>query len=146
MCCPYFQPVEPRTRGAGPEAAMLPLGDWWSGACRAAPGAPWDPDEATLRFCNLGYARGGCARFPPADGPDAVRFTMRGDDGVWLRIDYVMERDHHPFAHGALAYSLPGGRLAEPPAGATLQCQAESYAHSYLRRRAASPVTPCTCT
>jgi hypothetical protein len=138
MCCPYFHPLEPQARGAGPEAAALPLGDRWSGVCRAAPDA-WEPDDATLRFCNLGYARSGCARFPQADGPDAVRFTMRGDDGLRLRIYYVVERDHHPWAHGALEYSPADGRLAEAPAGDNLRHQAESYARSYLRRREAKP-------
>ena len=138
MCCPYFHPLEPQSRGAGPEAAALPLGDWWSGVCRAASDS-WEPDDATLTFCNLGYASHGCARFPRADGPDAVRFAMRGDDGLLLRIYYAVERDHHPWAHGTLEYSLAGDRVAESPAGGDLRHQAESYARSYLRRREGRP-------
>src|SRR6185436_3807782 len=103
MACPYFFPVERRSSAVGARDAMLPLGDSWSGLCRAIPGALSIPDESALRpLCNLGYARGACPRFPSADGPDAVRFTISRDAGDSIRIDYVVERDHHPFAHGRL--------------------------------------------
>ena len=83
MSCPYFCPVAPRARGAGPESAMLPLGDEWAGVCRAAPDPPPEPEEAILRsLCNFGYARGSCTRFPGDEGPDAVRFSVSRDDGA----------------------------------------------------------------
>ena len=131
MSCPYFYPVEPR-----PVAAILPLGDRWAGICRAVPDVPWQPDEAMLqRLCNLGYARGTCARFPSGDGPDAVRFTVSLDHGSSLRIYYVMERDHLPFAHGPLEYSVAAGAFLNPLAGETASRQAEAYVESYLRRK-----------
>jgi hypothetical protein len=131
MSCPYFYPVEPRA-----STAILPLGDRWAGVCRAVPNLPWQPDEATLRrLCNLGYARGTCARFPSGEGPDAVRFTVSRDQGASLRIYYVLERDHHPFAHGPLDYSVAGGAFVNPPAGETMTRQAQAYVESYLRRK-----------
>jgi hypothetical protein len=135
MSCPYFYPSAPRSSPSDPQAAMLPLGDDWAGACRAAPD-PWQPDAATLRpLCNLGYARGACSRFPDDDGPDAIRFTVSGDDGATLRLYYVVERNHHPFAHGPLAWSRAIAAFAEPPESAPLRRQAQAYIESYLRRK-----------
>jgi len=131
MACPSFYPVEPRAC-----TTILPLGDSWAGVCRAVPNLPWQPDEAMLqRLCNLGYARGTCARFPAVDGPDAVRFTVSRDEGACLRIYYVLERDHHPFAHGPLDYSVAGGAFVNPPASETMGRQAQAYVESYLRRK-----------
>jgi hypothetical protein len=77
--------------------------------------------------CNLGYARGECPRFPQGDGPDAVRFTISGDDAAGVHVYYVMERNHLPFAHG----SLGEGAGADP----TLARQAAAYVESYRRRK-----------
>jgi hypothetical protein len=136
MACPYFFPVSPRTEGASPQHAMLPLGDAWTGFCQALPDRGCQPDEPILRtLCNLGYARGVCSRFPSGAGPDAVRFTISRDDGQTLRIYYVVERDHHPFSHGPLEYSVASGAFAEPPEGEIICRQAQAYVESYLRRK-----------
>jgi len=141
MACPYFYPLAPRGHGALPQPdsrdAMLPLGDAWTGYCRAVPEQPSQPDLAGLRrLCNIGYARGQCAKFPAGDGPDAVRFTISRDDGATLGIYYVVERDHHPFAHGRLDYSLETGMLAPAPPSEIVARQAQAYAESYRRRKA----------
>ena len=133
MACPYFYPVEAR---AG--SATLPLGAWWKGVCLAVPGAPQTEAGAGSwcdTICNLGYARGECARFPAGEGPDAVRFTISSHDSTAIRIYYVVERDHHPFAHGRLEYSLTANAFVAPPEAATLARQAEAYVVSYLRRK-----------
>jgi hypothetical protein len=137
MACPYFYPVERHTGVLGTQSAILPLGDAWSGVCRAATGPPRQPEEAQLLpLCSFGYVRGRCDRFPKNDtGPDAIRFTIASDDGSSLGLYYVMERDHHPFAHGPLEYSLAGSRFLQPPADETFARQAEAYALSYLRRK-----------
>jgi hypothetical protein len=143
MSCPYFYPEAPRSLASHSQAAMLPLGDEWTGVCQAAPEPNSQPDAATLHgLCNLGYARGACGRFPEGDGPDAVRFTISSDDGATLRLYYVMEQNHHPFAHGPLAYSRIGAAFAESPADQTLRGQAQAYISSYLRRKsgAVSPL------
>jgi len=115
---------------------MLPLGDAWDGVCRAVPGPPWKPGDAVLRsLCNLGYARGNCHRFPSDAGPDAVRFAVSRDDGATVCIHYVVERDHHPFVHGPLEYSLAGAAFVNPPAGEIVGRQARAYVESYLRRK-----------
>ncbi len=115
---------------------MLPLGDVWMGVCRAVADVPWEPPEAMLRqLCNLGYARGNCARFPDDGGPDAVRFTISRDDRASVRIYYVLERDHLPFAHGPLVFSRTGAAFVSPPPGELLRGQAQAYVESYLRRK-----------
>jgi hypothetical protein len=135
MACPYFYPVEAR---AG--SATLPLGAWWKGVCVAVPGAPQAEAGAAGGSwcdtnCNLGYARGECARFPAGEGPDAVRFTISSHENTAIRIYYVMERDHHPFAHGRLEYSPAAAGFVTPPETATLERQAQAYVESYLRRK-----------
>jgi len=116
---------------------MLPLGASWAGTCRALPDHSCQPDEGVVRsLCNLGYARGVCARFPAGEGPDAVRFTISADDGECLRIFYVIERDHLPFSHGPMAYSLSRGAFDQPAPGEIISRQAQAYVASYLRRKA----------
>jgi len=119
---------------------MLPLGDWWTGVCHAVPDAPQDAggigcDTSRGTTCNLGYARGECARFPEGDGPDAVRFTISSHEDSAIGLYYVVERDHHPFAHGRLVYSLAAAAFMTAPESATLARQAQAYVESYLRRK-----------
>jgi hypothetical protein len=136
MSCPYFDPVEPRREDSGPRHAMLPLGNSWSGICRAIPSQPAHPDNAALQSCcNLGYARDNCGRFPDASGPDAVRFTITSDDGATFRLYYVLERNHEPLAHGALEYSVAAGELAPAAEGVLTGRQARAYIESYMRRK-----------
>lgn len=140
MSCPYFEPVEPHPRAGGAVLAMLPLGTAWTGMCHANPSEPMHPDDSALhRLCNLGYARGVCPRFSAADpGPDAVRFTLNADDGTSLRIYYVLERDHQPFAHGPLEFMIGQRSFAAPPVGDLTASQGAAYASSYLQRKAAA--------
>jgi hypothetical protein len=140
MACPYFDPVRPRTIAIGAPGAMLPLGNHWVGLCRATTGQVWEPDQASLAtLCNLGYARDSCPRFPADEGdrgPDAVRFTISRDDGRSVEVCYVVERDHHPFAHGGLEFSRAVATFIAPPPAETLHHQALAYITSYLRRKA----------
>jgi hypothetical protein len=126
MSCPHFYPVE--SLGG---SALLPLGDSWTGRCHADPANPQEPQNTLC--CNLGYARGQCCRFPDDAGPDAVRFTVSHRDDAGLLLYYVMERDHHPFAHGPLEYSFAGG--FRPMSNPLLERQATAYVESYQRRK-----------
>ena len=137
MACPYFQPSSRFSADAGPQNSTFPLGDSWAGVCRANPDHPWQPDPAVVRpLCNLGYARGRCECFPGGDAPDAVRFTVSADDGRSVRLYYVIERDHHPFAHGPIEYSTDSDSITPPGGAGLLDAQARAYLASYLRRKA----------
>jgi hypothetical protein len=137
MSCPYFYPVQPLVGEADARTPLLPLGNLWSGMCRAVPSQARAPEESVLRrVCHLGYARGKCLRFPADDpGADAVRFTLSRDEAGSLHLYYVLERDHHPFAHGPLEYCLSTRRLVQAPSNEILARQAEAYAENYLRRQ-----------
>jgi hypothetical protein len=136
MACPHFHALKPRCQIGNSQTAMLPLGDAWEGVCRAVPDTPWNPDETTLlSLCNLGYARGRCAHFPADDGPDAARFTIAGDDAGSVRLYYVLERDHHPWAHGPLEFSRAGAVFVDSSASETACRLARAYVESYLRRK-----------
>ena len=113
MACPYFEPVRVPGAQQARETLPLPLGDYWVGTCRAGVEPATEPDAALLHsFCHFGYARGRCPRFPSDDpGPDAVRFAITRVAAPSLELCYVLERDHHPFAHGSLSYSLAAGCL-----------------------------------
>lgn len=120
---------------------MLPLGALWSGECRAVPLQPCEAEEDALRpLCNLGYARHECAHFPAsADAPDAVRFTILGQDNCCVRLYYVIERDHHPFAHGPLEYSTTFAAFRPRPESENLERQARAYVESYFRHKTEAP-------
>jgi hypothetical protein len=125
MACPYFFPVE--VRGGSP---LLPLGGHWWGECRAQAESP----SSELRgdwACNLGYARGECERFPSSDGPDAVRFAIAGDREGAPIIEYALERDHLPFAHGRLECLPACGNCSAPAEHPYVERLAWAYAERY---------------
>ena len=139
MSCPYFEPVEPSPRSTDARLALMPLGNAWAGTCHADSQETVQPEESALRpLCNMGYARGICPRFPADDnGPDAARFTISQDNGAFLRLYYVLERDYQPFAHGPLEYALDRESFTTAPAGLLTDRQARAYVASYLWRKAA---------
>lgn len=115
---------------------MLPLGDLWAGHCLAAPEHPRPVRERGHRpLCNLGYARLECGNFPPGEVPDAARFAIRAERPGIVEVDYVLERDHLPFAHGRIEYSCAGGTVTGIAPDGTLARQVRAYAESYLRRK-----------
>ena len=133
MPCPYFQPLG---QLAWPNAPRLPLGDAYTGRCQADPALPADPDPTTLRdCCNLGYARGKCARFPEAAGPDAVRFAVTAHIGDSVGIYWVREKGHEPFDHGALEFSVADQAFTSAAIDSNVEQQARAYLASYLRRK-----------
>ena len=119
------------------------MGDAYTGWCHAAPGIETDPGMAALKdYCNLGYARGRCARFPQGDGPDAVRFAVATERDGLIRIQWVRERDHHPFDHGPLEYSLANHTFTAADVDPAVAQQAHAYIESYLRRKTRNPIQP----
>jgi hypothetical protein len=125
MACPYFYPVARFETSPWNVPPRLPLGDAFSGECRA-PGNSAQPDEMHVReICNFGYGRGRCEQFPAESSVDAIRFHVANDAGELIEIQYVLEKDCWPGEHGTVRMS----------ACATLQRQADAYLESYLRRR-----------
>ena len=128
MACPYFFPVARFETSPWSVPPRLPLGDAFSGECRA-PGTIVQPAEPRMReVCNLGYGRHGCEQFPPGSTADSIRFHVSEDSGELIRIQYVFEKDCWPGEHGDAA-SLTNE---------TARRQAHVYLESYLRRRSAT--------
>jgi hypothetical protein len=117
----------------GKRTPPMPLGDAWSGVCRAQPEGEWLPDPQTLQqLCNFGYSREKCARVP-ADSPDAVRFGVSHDrDGI-VSIYWVVEKDHLPVAHGPLEYARADAGFPAAHPDTCVAQQAQAYIASYLR-------------
>jgi hypothetical protein len=135
MACPYFFPLERVPVATGKRMPPMPLGDSWSGVCRAAPAGDRPPDPHTVQqLCNFGYARGKCPHVP-VDSPDAVRFGISHDrDGI-VRIYWVVEKDHLPFAHGPLDYSRAEAGFPTAHPDSCVSQQAQAFVSSYLRRK-----------
>jgi len=125
MACPYFYPVARFETSPWSVPPRLPLGDAFSGFCRA-PGNTVQPDEMRMRtVCNLGFGRRACEQFPETSAADAVRFHVAQDSGELIHIQYVFEKECWPGEHGDAA-SLTDD---------ILQRQAQVFRESYLRRR-----------
>ncbi len=135
MPCPYFLPLEPFRDESWRKPPRVPLGEPCRGNCEAvAPSV--EPEPAELReFCNSGYARGKCCRFPEQAEADAVRFSIDRHEQQEIRLIYVFERDYGPARHGQMAYDANCGRFTEAPDERRLCAQAERFLESYLRRR-----------
>lgn len=97
----------------------LPLIEAFEGLCEAGP-EPLRPEKAALKeYCNLGYARGRCARFPAHAPWDAVRFTA----GASGEIRYILEKNYSPAETGPADAAT--GRLA---------AQAGAFGEAWKRR------------
>jgi hypothetical protein len=137
MACPFFDPQRRLDPGAWTHRPRLPLGDAYGGLCRAR--EPFSPEEEHQReFCNRGYARGVCEHFPVSRDADAVRFSVAAENDGFLRIVYILEKDHAPLSHGELELSGEAG----PPAHDLLMRQARAFAESYFKTKARTGPTP----
>ncbi len=136
MACPYFYPVVRLDEKQWPNPPRLPLGDPYSGFCRAHSEATVPAESAVRDLCNQGYARHSCAEFPTGEGPDAVRFCIASDTERIVRILFVFESNHLPYRHGALDYSSDSRQCLSPTNEEILPRQAQAYLESYSRRKA----------
>lgn len=133
MPCPYFGPTQPLPCSAWQSALRPPLGEPYRGQCHAQ-AEPFDPSESRLvDCCNLGYVQGECERFPEGPGPDAVRFSLSGDDGKLISIAYALEKNHLPHRNGTLKYNRGTESWQGPGDDAVFAAQAAAFLQSYLR-------------
>lgn len=84
----------------------LPLGAFWSGTCHATEPCTHPDEETQLDCCNFGYARGRCPHFQGESEADAVRFTRRGAESL-----FILEKEHAPLRFGQLVQIEPGSIL-----------------------------------
>ena len=133
MACPFFLPEGKLETGPWTHAPRLPLGAAYAGTCQARPGEDFQPPEAQQQeWCNRGYARGFCERFPEASPADAVRFSITAEEPRRLRLVYVLEKDHAPAEYGTLEFSVAENAFVAPPPDSRLTRQAEAFVRSHL--------------
>ncbi|MBC7927686.1 MAG: hypothetical protein H7039_18730 [Bryobacteraceae bacterium] len=95
VACPWFEPTIPADMADRVRPGRAPLGRLYEGLCHAG-GPPATPEpEAMYESCNFGYGRDRCPRFPGEGVADAVRFSERAGQLLW-----VLEKDFGPIAHG----------------------------------------------
>ena len=134
MACPYFYPVARLEEDLWAVPPRLPLGDAYTGECRAGE-TPHQPDSAVIRTsCNSGYAGGRCERFPQGARADALRFSIVADEGDGIRVQYIFEKGCWPLDHGELRYSESEHSFTPQPADEVVARQAAVFLESYLRR------------
>lgn len=143
MACPFFHPGANFVDGAWLSPPRLPLGDPCFGECKADGAESIQPSLDELRnYCNAGYARGRCSRFPSrTDAADAVRFSVSGDHEGGVSLVYVYERDYGPVRHGMLVYDISAGSFNDAPESTVLEAQARVFVTGYLARRLAPKAT-----
>jgi hypothetical protein len=134
MACPYFYPLARFETTSWAVPPRLPLGDAFTGECRAAESGFQPAEDQVRQVCNLGYGRGRCDRFPEAAAADAIRFHVSEDAGALIRIQYVFEKDCWPREHGGMECS-DAGVVSSEPENPLLRRQASAFVESYLRRR-----------
>ncbi len=103
MACPFF---EPQQKSSKLVTLRLPLGAFWTGVCRAAEPAIVPDEDTQLDCCNFGYVQGRCPHFPGNFEVDAVRFTRRGDESL-----FILEKENAPLRFGPLSGIEPGSIL-----------------------------------
>ena len=134
MACPYFYPVARLEEDTWAVPPRLPLGDAYTGECRAGL-ITHVPKDATVRSsCNTGYARATCECFPQNARADAVRFNVAADEDDGIRVQYIFERECWPVDHGELRYSVSAHAFLSCAVDEIVGRQAAVFVESYLRR------------
>jgi hypothetical protein len=131
MPCPYFEPrniVEPRRPNA-----RLPLIDEYDGLCHADSAPVEAPVEVRFRYCNHGYSRGCCERFPSVETRSSLRYTVVRHTGSALDLICIEEQNYTPLRWRALQYLLESECLEPEIDDACMRAQAVAFCRSYLK-------------
>ena len=133
MPCPYFQPrrvaSDPRHIGA-----RLPLIEEYDGLCHASGAALAVPPELRFPYCNHGYSRGSCDRFPAGELRSGIRYTVVRRTPAALEILYVEEQNYVPLAWHSIQYFPDNDRLEPQLSDECIRAQLVAFCHSYLKR------------
>lgn len=92
------------------------------------------PGVRELESCNLGYAKA-CPRLPKERTCDAVRFAVVKESSAGVSVQFVLEANHLPAAHGVLEYDQAGKCWKTFHPDLRMQKLAESFLQSYLDRK-----------
>ncbi|MGI9073230.1 MAG: hypothetical protein ACR2JB_18395 [Bryobacteraceae bacterium] len=133
MPCPYFEPHNIAAQQQNGNA-RLPLIDEYDGLCRAASEPIEAPVELRFRYCNHGYSKGSCERFPSSEVRSSLRYHVVGRTESALEFICIEEQNYAPLAWHRVQYFFAGERLQPELADACIQAQAIAFCQSYLKR------------
>jgi|SRR5271165_2620309 len=143
MPCVYFEPTAP---AADPlhYGTRLPLIEEYDGRCHAMSGAPAAIGQLRWQCCNQGYSLGRCSQFPADGFGGALRYSVTSHMEDSLELVWIEERDHAPFRHGSLHFTISTGCFLETGQDTPVAAQALAYCRSYLKRcRERCAASPC---
>lgn len=133
MACPLFVPTERADDLAFPHPPRLPLGASWRGACSAPGHEQTALGNIELESCNLGYAKK-CSRLPKERSCDAVRFAVAKDSTEAISLQFVLETEYLPTAHGILQFDRSSGDWTVKHSDDRIQKMAQCFLQSYIER------------
>jgi len=133
LSCPFFIPRERADDIAFPHPGRLPLGRSWRGSCSAPGHEQAVLGAKDLESCNLGYAKS-CSRLPNERSSDAMRFAVKRDSERRVSLEFVLEREHRPVAHGRLQFDQRSGSWISLHPDRRIQKKAECFLDAYLER------------
>lgn len=133
MPCLHFEPTRPVDQPLH-DRSRLPLIEEYDGQCHALPGAVAAVGEMRWQCCNQGYSLGRCAQFPAGGFGGALRYSVTSRTEDLLEVVWIEERDHAPFRHGGLHFTISTASLVETGLDAILAAQALAYCQSYVKR------------
>jgi hypothetical protein len=134
LACPFFMPTERADDIAFPHPSRLPLGSSWRGTCLASGHEDAALSNIELESCNLGYAKS-CPRLPTERDCDAVRFVVVNESKNSVSLQFVLETNYLPTAHGMLVHDQHSGSWISPHPDSRIQKMAECFLQSYLARK-----------
>jgi hypothetical protein len=138
LACPFFSPVHRVDNIALPHPERLPLGAAWHGSCAAPGQADALLSNEELQECNVGYAKK-CPRLPKERSADAIRFGVSSDSGEAISVQFVVESQYLPVAHGLLQYDPREKKWTSEHPEPLAQKLAEAFLQSYVERRSPVP-------
>lgn len=133
MPCLYFEPTIPVVEPFH-DRSRLPLIEEYGGRCHAMHVAVAAADQMRWQCCNQGYSLGRCPQFPAAGFAGALRYSVTRHAEDLLELVWIEEREHAPFRHGSLHFTISTGCLLEAGLDTPVAAQALAYCRSYLKR------------
>ena len=133
MPCPYFQPQRVAT-AARHASARLPLFEEYDGLCHATGTPLAAPADLRFQYCNHGYSRGACDRFPGAEVRSGIRYDVVRRTPVALEILCVEEQNYAPLTWHSMQYFFEGERIEPKLTDECVRAQLLAFCRSYLKR------------
>lgn len=114
--------------------ARLPLIDEYDGVCRANCEPVTAPSELRFSYCNHGYSRGGCDRFPSHEELCCLRYDVVGRSETTLSVICIEERNYAPVRWHRVQYLFASDEFDPELADGCMRAQALAFCRSFVSR------------